>query len=387
VARVNRWPLSWLFLAALPALLGAAASGDLEGIKKKIENEKKGLTRLKSQESSVVHSLGKIQTELDKRNNEIKRATAKLSWLNDDLKTKQAEAERLAESVSGRREMLQKRAAALYRWLRAGSHFVVLNGELSLAKLMRRQHYLAAALSFDRELLVQLAEESRRQTMLQEELAQKRNELAEQKQALGEAKEAIRQEAQKKQLLLASLRREKSNRLRALKEMEAAALRLEKMLQEISRRALAKPRQLPGLPSPGSGLEALRGRLDWPVRGPVVAPFGKFKHPEFSAEVVRKGIDIGAPIGEEIKAVEKGRVVYADRFSGYGKMVILDHGERYYTVYGHLSEILKKLGDTVTRGEILGRAGDNDSLAGSTLYFEIRKDGHSLDPVPWLIKR
>jgi septal ring factor EnvC (AmiA/AmiB activator) len=80
-------------------------------------------------------------------------------------------------------------------------------------------------------------------------------------------------------------------------------------------------------------------------------------------------------------------VVYADRFSGYGRMVIVDHGERYYTIYGHLSEIIKKTGDEVRRGEVLGRVGDSDSLAGSNLYFEIRKDGRSVDPLPWFRKQ
>jgi len=169
--------------------------------------------------------------------------------------------------------------------------------------------------------------------------------------------------------------------------MEAAAQRLEKMMDEISRRAMIKPREAPSPRSPGAGLDALRGKLDWPTQGRVTAPFGKYQHPEFAAEVVRKGIDIDAPIGEEIKAVEKGTVVYADRFSGYGKMVIVDHGERYYTIYGHLSEILKKTGDEVRRGEVLGRAGDSDSLAGAKLYFEMRKDGRSVDPVPWFKKQ
>jgi murein hydrolase activator len=127
--------------------------------------------------------------------------------------------------------------------------------------------------------------------------------------------------------------------------------------------------------------------MDWPVSGKVIAPFGKFKHPEFGAEIVRKGIDIDAPVGEEIRAVEQGTVVYADRFAGYGKMVIVDHGERYYTIYGHLSEILKQTGAGVKRGEVIGKAGDSDSLAGSKLYFEMRKDGHSVDPLPWFRKQ
>lgn len=88
-------------------------------------------------------------------------------------------------------------------------------------------------------------------------------------------------------------------------------------------------------------------------------------------------------MGQEIKAVEKGTVVFADRFSGYGKMVIIDHGDRYYTIYAHLAEILKKNGDPVKRGETVGLVGDSDSLAGANLYFELRKDGRSVDPLPW----
>ena len=84
--------------------------------------------------------------------------------------------------------------------------------------------------------------------------------------------------------------------------------------------------------------------------------------------------------------MEKGTVAFADRFAGYGKMIIIDHGERYYTVYAHLSEMRKKNGDSVKRGETLGLAGDSDSLAGAKLYFELRKDGRSVDPVPWFKK-
>ena len=386
---MKRAPLTFfLALAALPVLTGAAAvDRDLEGIKKKIEKEKKGLSRLEDREISVIESLGKIQTELANRTKQMKVANSELTSVARELVAKQGEAERVTRSIAARLDMLRKRAAALYRWQRSGTPFVILNGTVSLGGFMQRQRYLEAALSFDRELLAKLEDESRRQAALRDELAQKRAELADQRQALGAAKEAMRKEAQKKQTLLSSVRRQKQTRLRALREMEAAAQRLEKMMEEIARRALVKPRELPSARPPGSGLAALRGRLDWPVRGRVIAPFGKFKHPEFAAEVVRKGIDIDAPEGEGIKAVEKGRIVYAERFAGYGNMVIVDHGERYYTIYGHLSEIVKKAGEAVSRGEVLGRAGDSDSLAGAKLYFEIRKDGHSLDPIPWFRKR
>jgi len=314
-------------------------------------------------------------------------ATTKLASLADELRAQESEAERLGDSIAARRDILQKRAAALYRWQKSGSPLMIFNGAVSLSSFLHRRKYLSTAISFDRELLANLQEESQHQEILRERLARKQAELSEQKKTLSLAQASVRQEAEKEKLLLASLRREKTTRLRALREMEAAAQRLEKMMDEIARRSMIKPKQPPSAPSTGVGLEALRGKLDWPVHGSVSAPFGKYKHPEFAGEIFRKGIDIDAPIGEEIRAVEKGTVVYADRFSGYGKMVIVDHGERYYTIYGHLSEIIKKSGDEVRRGEVVGRAGDSDSLAGSKLYFEMRKDGRSLDPVPWFKKQ
>jgi septal ring factor EnvC (AmiA/AmiB activator) len=379
--------LARLVLVSLPLLAGAVPSDrELEGIKKKIESERRGLSQLGAKESSTLDSLGKIQSDLEKRSKEIKLANARLSSISGELRAKHAEAERLAESAAARLELFEKRAAALYRWQRSGSPLMIFDGDGSLSSFLRRRHYLTLALSYDQELLAKIADEAKEHDLVRQELADKQEELAEQKQIIGTAREEIRREAQKKQLLLASLRREKQTRLRALQQMEAAARRLEKMLDEIARRAAIKPRDLPSAPSPGSGLAALRGRLEWPVRGQISAPFGKFKHPEFSAEIVRKGIDIEAALGEEVRAVERGQVVYAEQFSGYGKMVIVDHGERYYTIYGHLSEISKKKGDRINRGEILGRAGEGDSSTTAKLYFEMRKDGHSLDPVPWFGK-
>jgi septal ring factor EnvC (AmiA/AmiB activator) len=314
-------------------------------------------------------------------------ANARLSTLVSELATIKSEAERLDISVAERRSLLQRRAGALFRWQRRGSAWAIWNTEGSLSQLLRRKYYLAIAIGFDRDLVAQLANESQRHARVQTELARKKNQLDEQQRAIGLAQHAVRREAEQKKILLASLRQEKEARLRALKQMETAAQRLQKMMDEIARRAAIRPRESPTPPSTGSGLDALRGRLEWPVRGTIVAPFGKFKHPEFAVEVVRKGVDIEAPLGEGIQAVEKGRIVYADRFSGYGRMVIVDHGERYYTIYGHLAEILKKTGDEVRRGEVLGRVGDSDSMEGAKLYFELRKDGRSLDPTPWFRKQ
>jgi murein hydrolase activator len=371
-----------VFVTGLIAALAYAASADrdLDGIKKKIELEKRVLSQVKKKESSVVESLSQVEIELERKNKQLKQSTSKLDFVVSEMHKKQAETVRLRESLEQRKTYLARRADALYRWQRGASPLMILNGDLSLSSLLKRRYYLQSTVAFDREMVQSLNEQATRQETLTQELARKRQNVDAQRRELTEVKEAVQKEAQKKRELLASLREEKESRQRAVKDLEQAALRLQKMIEELSRRSAGKSsKEAPA----GSGLESMRGKLEWPVKGQLIGGFGKTKHHEFSTDVFRKGLEIEAPVGEEIRAVEKGKIVFADRFSGYGKMLIIDHGDRYYTVYAHLSDFLKKSGDPVKRGEAVALVGDSESLVGSKLYFEMRKDGRSIDPTPW----
>jgi septal ring factor EnvC (AmiA/AmiB activator) len=371
-----------VFVTGLIAAFAYAASADrdLDGLKKKIELEKRVLSQVKKKESSVVESLSQVEIELERKNKQLKQSTSKLDFVVSEMHKKQAETVRLRESLEQRKTYLARRADALYRWQRGASPFMILNGDLSLSSLLKRRYYLQSTVAFDREMVQSLNEQATRQETLTQELARKRQSVDAQRRELTEVKEAVQKEAQKKRELLASLREEKESRQRAVKDLEQAALRLQKMIEELSRRSAGKSsKEAPA----GSGLESMRGKLEWPVKGQLIGGFGKTKHHEFSTDVFRKGLEIEAPVGEEIRAVEKGKIVFADRFSGYGKMLIIDHGDRYYTVYAHLSDFLKKSGDPVKRGEAVALVGDSESLVGSKLYFEMRKDGRSIDPTPW----
>jgi len=375
-----------LALCCLLAPRGVDAAGagkDLEGIKRKIESEKQGLSQVQKREGSVLETLGQIENDLEKKNKELRTANNKLDSITREMAHKQSEVEKILASIGQKQELLRRRAVALYRWTKGVSPFTVLGGEATLGGFLQRARYLEVTIAFDRDLVERLGEEVERQETLRKELAHQQEELSGQRRTLSEAKESVRKEAEKKRQILASLRREKDTRARALKELEQAALRLQKMIDELSRKAAVnKPQEPPA----GEGLDGRRGKLEWPVRGAVTSAFGKSKHPEFAVEVFRKGIDIEAPLGQAIKVVEKGRVAFADRLTGYGRMVIVDHGERFFTVYAHLSEIFKKTGDEIGQGEVIGLVGDSDSLAGAKLYFEMRRDGRSVDPMPWLHK-
>jgi septal ring factor EnvC (AmiA/AmiB activator) len=102
---------------------------------------------------------------------------------------------------------------------------------------------------------------------------------------------------------------------------------------------------------------------------------------------VSRGIEIGAPEGDPVTAVFAGRVAFADWYTGYGLLVIVDHGGDYFTLYGHLREVAVRVGDRVDPGALLGRVGETASLTGPNLYFEVREGTDALNPLQWLDRR
>ncbi|MBI5206443.1 MAG: peptidoglycan DD-metalloendopeptidase family protein [Candidatus Firestonebacteria bacterium] len=124
--------------------------------------------------------------------------------------------------------------------------------------------------------------------------------------------------------------------------------------------------------------------LPWPLTGRVISFFGKQDKKQYKASIIEKGIRIKANFGEEVKAVEKGVVLYADWLYGFGKVIIIDHGESFFTVYGYLSEILIEKNIYIDKNQIIGKVGDSGTGTGACLYFEIREKGEALNPIDWL---
>jgi murein DD-endopeptidase MepM/ murein hydrolase activator NlpD len=173
-------------------------------------------------------------------------------------------------------------------------------------------------------------------------------------------------------------------------ELTEASRRLETFIRDLQakQRRLAKvpPARPPG-DTPNVGFGELRGRLPWPTDGRVISAFGPQVHPRFGTKTFRNGVDIEAAGGTDVAAVYAGHVVYTGWFKGYGNLIILDHGNEYYTLYAHVAEILVKEGDDVRPAQRIGTVGDTGSLAGPRLYFEVRYQGKPQDPEHWLRQR
>jgi len=128
------------------------------------------------------------------------------------------------------------------------------------------------------------------------------------------------------------------------------------------------------------------GDLPWPLNGRVSARFGRRPAGRFGTSIVRNGIEVSGVEGAMATAVHEGKVAYAAPFSGFGTLVILDHGGSAFTLYGHLQEAVVTAGTNVSRGAPVGRIGLAPS-GGAALYFELRIDGRPVDPIEWLARK
>jgi murein DD-endopeptidase MepM/ murein hydrolase activator NlpD len=124
---------------------------------------------------------------------------------------------------------------------------------------------------------------------------------------------------------------------------------------------------------------ALAGTLLWPVEAPVTSPFGRREgYPH-------EGIDLGVPDGTAVRAAAAGQVVVAgERLSGYGRLLVVDHGDGLSTVYAHNSELLVAEGDRVASGQVIALSGHTGRVTAPHVHFEVRRDGEAVDPLPLL---
>jgi murein DD-endopeptidase MepM/ murein hydrolase activator NlpD len=126
------------------------------------------------------------------------------------------------------------------------------------------------------------------------------------------------------------------------------------------------------------------GQFVWPVNGRVSSPFGYRIHPIFHVRKMHTGIDLSAGMGTPIKAADSGTVVQAGWRGGYGKCVVISHGNGVATLYAHQSVISVSVGDTVERGQAIGNVGSTGYSTGAHLHFEVRVDGSPVDPMRYL---
>ncbi|MDG2336058.1 MAG: peptidoglycan DD-metalloendopeptidase family protein [Myxococcota bacterium] len=274
------------------------------------------------------------------------------------------------------RMAMARRAVALYKAGGAGP-LEVLFASSDLPSLLVRMGNLERLLVHDSELIARSVRELAQVRVLEVETREARTLSEAALQRLARRSAALGVERSARGKALDRVRRDGARERRLVAEMEVAAQNLEETLKNLRARRVRFE---------GEGFAARKGKLPRPVQGQVRRSFGLVVDPDYQTEIFHKGLEIQAPRGDQVRSVAPGRVRMAGWFRGYGKLVIVDHGQGYFTVSGHLADIFVEVGDSVEPGDALGTVGDTGSLEGPGLYFEVRRGSGPLDPADWLAK-
>ncbi|MCX8044942.1 MAG: peptidoglycan DD-metalloendopeptidase family protein [Desulfobacterota bacterium] len=355
----------------------SASASATSDVARKIEQHKTALEQVKQHEAEVIAALDMIERQLLRSTDDIASLTAQIDTQQQTLRRIQAQTEMLSRRHAVLQRQLTERLCAMYKWYRHGVLPMYLAAP-SYTALVRYSKYLDDILKSDISLFA-------RTRQLLEERARRIQELEAQQQALSTAKEELTrmrsqmlQTRQEKTRILASIQKEKTLQTQMLEELERSARELQNLVDRLPQR--------PESPMPQTmSFAMLKGKLPPPVKGTLISSFGKREHPDLHIATFQKGIEISCPYGTEIRAVHDGTVVFADWVKGYGFMLIVDHGDGYYSLCGRASKLLKKVGDSIRAGETVALVGDSYSMRGACLYFEIRHHGKPQDPLEWIM--
>lgn len=294
----------------------------------------------------------------------IRQAKNQLQALNTKLQDLVYDLNKKREATSARLRYLQRQQ--LQRW------WITLLSSKDLNQFADRRRQIERIYNGDRKLLAELTQRSDRVDKQRNQTIAQSNEVELLTQKLKYQKANIESEAVAQQNAIDRL---KSDRL-ALAQAEDRLLEDSRRLSEI---ILAKVQPYSGLVLPPG-----TGQLMYPTIGPVTSNFGWRTHPILGTERFHSGIDFGADYGSLVYASERGRVIYADWYGGYGNAVIIDHGNGMTTLYAHCSELYVKDGDMVEKGQPISAVGSTGFSTGPHLHFELRANGEPLDPATYL---
>ncbi len=365
---------------------------ELTKLKRELDRERKQAKLVGEKEQSLFEELDRINRQLQQKGRELRELQVKLRASTQRLQAVQKEIRLTQTQLDQIKGLFRRRVRAIYKQGRHGYVQAVFSSE-DLSGAGRRIRYLAAIASQDQRMVAAYTAGLETLQTQRAEVERSKTELTMSQKAVAAKREEILEEQRARRVLLAKVQEQKKGHLAAIRELELAARELQGLIGRLQREkrprsARAPAPELPGVPAPSQGVGAafalLKGRLPWPTSGTLTSSFGRQEHPRYRTVTFNRGIEINAPEGQRIVAVSDGTVLYADWFKGYGRLIVLDHGEGYYTVYAHAAEILVRIGDRVTKGQSIGLVGNSGSVAGSQLYFEVRHRGRPQDPMSWL---
>jgi septal ring factor EnvC (AmiA/AmiB activator) len=324
-----------------------------------------------------------ILVELDEVDRSLNQYVLKLSALSKEIESidrkigdTRTKSESLLKQIAKTEKYVSKRLVALYKLKRIGASQIFYHAD-SFSDVFASYKYLSYILNHDNQTRSNLMTDKKHLEHLFKELRHKRQKKKDMQDRVSDIHAHMQRQKQERSNILKDIQNQKHLAQKAMLALKESASNLDQTINDL-RDKISKTKQRDVL------FDKKHPKLRLPVNGKIVNQYGTYTNEKLGITRFRSGLYIIAEKGEPIKAVCPGRILYAKWFKGYGNMIIIDHGDNYYTVYAHADEIFKHKGDLVEQGEVVGTLGDTGSMVGPGLYFEVRHHGKPINPIKWL---
>ena len=365
---------------SLPLLARQSDRARTEALARRATERLQALQReadlLASDEQTLIGDLRKLEIERQIKAAQFIRADAMLQEVTTALTSSTERMRRLEQRDLAERPGLRARLIEIYK-LGQGRYLRLLLSTADLRTVGQAARSVAALAELDRRRIAEHQQTTDEIRKTRADLDTRHRALEKLRVDAQRAQAAADRAAQARSDLIRDIDKRRDLNAQLAGELQTAQQKLQVALRDLASGSPVS-QETAALP-----LRPFRGDLPWPVGGVVERKFGR---PAGPAGAASNGIEIAATEGTPAHAVHDGLVAFADRFAGFGNLVIIDHGSQAFSLYGNLLDIGVKKGAHLERGQTVGTVGP--SPAGPAgLYFELRVDGQPVDPLQWLKRR
>jgi septal ring factor EnvC (AmiA/AmiB activator) len=387
VRALGRFALFVAMIAALVLPPGVSPAGTkqdrlrkekarLTEMRKKAEKAASELDRALKREQAARHKVDDIRKRLTSQRRRIARIDRKLTTLARKMEKAESEVRALERARASRQRELERSAALAFHKKKDAAGLVPVEARrerlgyftgILLASEAKRVGRLAA----DKEKKESALSGIERQVQMSEKRISREKKVG----------KSLLTQKEKEAKRLAGIKSQKEKKKKELKALRARVARMKALVSRIEREVQEAERRRPrgkGKKGP-SRFSRIPGGLVAPVRGKVVGPFGKYRDPVFDVEMENHGVEIEAPSGAPVRSIGKGEVVFSGTVSGFGKVLIIQHGTGLFSVYGKAESFSVARGQVIAPGQNIGRLPASPG-GKSVLYLELRAAGTAIDP-------
>jgi septal ring factor EnvC (AmiA/AmiB activator) len=366
----------FLFIFIFNQSAAADKGKNISQIQDKLRSKLNALKENSRKEKSVSDKLENINKNIKEKEKELNYYNRRISQTGSEIKRLSDEINQMSSEMENKMDNLREVIITFYKRQYDSNALILLSAD-DYQDLIKKMKYASLIAHYDGNVINQYGEEIKRINEKKKELESLHEKFRENKDYVRGKKNKLSAESQEKDKLLAKLKAKRNAYEKKIKELDDSSKKVRTMLTGIKTKKIPKS-------IIGNGFKALKGQLPWPVSGQMLIPYGKTKKIDGNTTAFKSGVEIRTKSENVPEVIAGGRVVYADAFKGYGKLVIVDHGDGYHSLYGNLSEVSLDQGNIVIQGLKVGKIMKAKAAEVPTLYFEIRHRGKPIDPVKWL---